>query len=310
MSIENKILSNSPFSPIGGTQTVSQRTLSGVRTDRGLPVRRVVAAGGDRYVVGACRPVSVQRMPLRQLKTLIAVAEQGSLRKRQRPFSSRRRRRQPTDEGPGEASSGRRCSIATNARPSSLRCGYALVPRARSVSKAYAGIIGTLAERLRTARRDRHHRRGADDDDRADRKDGQKALAGYPCWFAHSDRPWPVLRTAAAGRPGFLDAAILSWPANLYGHLTGASAPKKPDRDCAARRARRRRLRLAATTTRSSASTAAPGLASARGVARGAQDRVRESMELEYARIDRHDGALRAGRLHRPAALRAAAAHA
>ena len=111
---------------------------------------------------------------------------------------------------------------------------------------------------------------------------------------------------------GFLDAAILSWPANLYGHLNWSvfaeeeliviAPPDAIEDDACAL--------LGAKPPVHPLQPARLGRPADRGVARGSQDSCAREHGAGYARIDRPDGALRAGRFHRPAALRAATAYA
>ena len=155
-------------------------------------------------------------MSLRQLKTLIAVAELGSFSKAaEAVFLTPAAVSQQMKAL--EAELGVALFDRHKRTPGLTPLGYALVPKAREVVKAYLGMIGTLAGDFELQ--------------------DEITIGAVPTTMTGLiPRTVKALRDIYGGLHirivpglssellpqvdrGFLDAAILSWPANLYGHL-------------------------------------------------------------------------------------------
>ena len=155
-------------------------------------------------------------MSLRQLKTLIAVAELGSFSKAaEAVFLTPAAVSQQMKAL--EAELGVALFDRNKRTPGLTPLGYALVPKAREVVKAYLGMIGTLAGDFELQ--------------------DEITIGAVPTTMTGLiPRTVKALRDIYGGLHirivpglssellpqvdrGFLDAAILSWPANLYGHL-------------------------------------------------------------------------------------------
>lgn len=153
---------------------------------------------------------------MRQLKTLIAVAELGSFAKAAEAVFltpaavSQQMKALETELGVALFDRNKRT-------PGLTPLGYALVPRAREVVKAYAGMIGTLVCDFELH--------------------DEITIGAVPTTMTGLvPKTVKALRDIYGGLHirivpglssellpqvdrGFLDAAILSWPAHLYGHL-------------------------------------------------------------------------------------------